>query len=114
LAAPPYSHVSRTGSLRSSAASSALTAHFRKANVSELTPAKLAAFFQRGDVGRKSFNNRRGPVSAFLKYCLLQDWIAANPIEKAPHFRGGVAACFSTHLIRRPTRVAVSCPDVCR
>lgn len=66
----------------------ALTNHFPRATVCELTPAKLVAFCQRSNVGKKSFNNRRGLVSAFLKYCLLQDWIAANPIEKVPHFRG--------------------------
>jgi len=65
----------------------ALTTHFPNANVSELTPTKLTAFFQRGHVSKKSYNNRRGLVSAFLKYGLLQDWIAANPIEKVPHFR---------------------------
>lgn len=66
----------------------AITTHFPKANVCELMPAKLVAFFQRGNASKKSFNNRRGLVSAFLKYCLLQDWIAANPIGKVPHFRG--------------------------
>jgi integrase len=64
-----------------------VTTHFPNANVSELTPTKLTAFFQRGNVGKKSYNNRRGLVSAFLKHCLLQDWIATNPIEKVPHFR---------------------------
>lgn len=66
----------------------ALVTHFPNANVCELTPAKLMAYFQRGDARHKSFNNRRGLVSAFLKYCFLQDWIATNPIEKVPHFRG--------------------------
>jgi hypothetical protein len=66
----------------------ALTGHLPGANVCELTPARLTVFFQRGAASKKSFNNRRGLVSAFLKYCLLQDWIAANPIEKVPHFRG--------------------------
>ncbi len=66
----------------------ALVTHFPNANVCELTPAKLMAYFQRGDASHKSFNNRRGLVSAFLKYCFVQDWIATNPIEKVPHFRG--------------------------
>jgi hypothetical protein len=61
--------------------------HFPKANVCELTPAKLVAFFQHGNVGKKSFNNRRGLIGAFMKYCLLQGWIAANPTEKVPHYR---------------------------
>jgi hypothetical protein len=38
----------------------ALATHFPKANVWELTPAKLTAFFQRGNASKKSFNNGAG------------------------------------------------------
>ena len=61
----------------------ALTTHFPNANVCELTPAKLMAFFQRGAASKKSFNNRRGLVSAFLKYGLLQDWIAVATVPRS-------------------------------
>jgi hypothetical protein len=56
--------------------------------VSDLTPAALTEFFRRGQVSKKSFNNRRGLIGAFLKCCLLNDWIALNPIARVPHHRG--------------------------
>jgi hypothetical protein len=61
---------------------------FRGRKLSELTPAKLTEFFQRGDASQKTFNNRRGLAGAFLKFCVLHDWIGQNPIAKVPHFRG--------------------------
>ncbi len=66
----------------------ALEDAFRGKTVSELTPAALTDFFRRGLASKKGYNNRRGLVSAFLKHCLLKDWIAANPIDKVAHFRG--------------------------
>lgn len=66
----------------------ALSAHFPAASVADLTAIKLISFFQRGNAAKKSFNNRRGLVGTFMKYCLLHDWIAVNPIDKVPHFRG--------------------------
>ena len=56
----------------------ALEISFRGRTVAELAPAKLTEFFNRGVAAEKSFNNRRGLVGAFLKHCLMQDWIAAN------------------------------------
>ena len=66
----------------------ALEITFRSKTVSELTPAALTEFFKRGAASKKTYNNRRGLVGAFLKFCLLKDWVAANVIEKVPHFRG--------------------------
>jgi len=67
----------------------ALGATFPGKLVSELTAATLTDFFKRGQVSKKSYNNRRGLIGAFLKYCLqVKDWIAVNPIEKVPHHRG--------------------------
>ena len=66
----------------------ALEGAFRGKTVSELTPATLTEFFRRGLASKKGYNNRRGLVGAFLKHCLLNDWIAANPIDKVAHFRG--------------------------
>ena len=65
-----------------------LEAAFPKKSVAELTPAALTDVFRRDAASKKTFNNRRGLVGAFLKYCVLQDWIAANPIEKIAHYRG--------------------------
>jgi hypothetical protein len=51
-----------------------------KRTVSEMTAAALAEFFKRGNASRKTYNNRRGLISAFLKYCVLKDWVADNVI----------------------------------
>jgi hypothetical protein len=66
----------------------ALEAVFRRKTVSELTPDALTTFLKRGLPSKKTFNNRRGLVGPFLKYCVLKDWIAKNPIDRVPHFRG--------------------------
>ncbi|MEO6569531.1 MAG: site-specific integrase [Opitutaceae bacterium] len=66
----------------------ALEVVFRGKTVAELTAAALTDFFRRGQASKKTYNNRRGLLSAFLKYCLLKDWVATNVITKVPHFRG--------------------------
>src|ERR1017187_4464524 len=66
----------------------ALESEFRGKTVSELTPDVLTAFLKRGLPSKKTYNNRRGLVGPFLKHCVLKDWIATNPIDKVPHFRG--------------------------
>jgi integrase len=65
-----------------------LLASFPKKNVADLTPTLLTNFFRRDAASKKTFNNRRGLAGAFLKYCVLQDWIGANPIDKIEHYRG--------------------------
>lgn len=82
----------------------ALATHFPAASVADLTATKLTSFFQRGNAAKKSFNNRRGLVGTFLKHCLLHDWLAVNPIDKVPHFRG------LGH--RRGSAVTMSAPEV--
>ncbi len=66
----------------------ALEIAFRGKTVSELTAAALTEFFRRGAASKKTYNNRRGLVGSFLKYCLLKDWVATNVIDKVPHHRG--------------------------
>lgn len=65
-----------------------LEATFRKMTVAELTASALTEYFKRGCGSKKTYNNRRGLVGAFLKYCLLKDWVVTNVVEKVPHFRG--------------------------
>jgi integrase len=55
--------------------------------VADLTAPRLIAQFQQGNAGLKTYNNRRGVVSTFLKFALQQDWILANPMPKIPHHR---------------------------
>ena len=78
----------------------ALQTAFPHKRVAELTPGNLTDFFRRDGASKKTFNNRRGLVGTFLKYCLLRDWVAANVIDKIEHHRGmghrrGSAPCLS-------------------
>lgn len=64
-----------------------LKAHFQGAAVAELSAPRLMEFLQHGNPARKTYNNRRGVVSTFLKFAFQQDWIALNPIEKVAYHR---------------------------
>ncbi len=55
--------------------------------VSDLTPARLVAYFEFGRASRKTYNNRRGVISGFLKFAQQRDWIAENPLIKIPAHR---------------------------
>ena len=66
----------------------ALEIWFRGKTVAELTAQALTEFFKRGNASKKSYNNRRGLISAFLKHGLLKDWVGENVITKVPYFRG--------------------------
>ena len=66
----------------------ALEIWFRRKTVAELTALALSEFFKRGNASKKSYNNRRGLISAFLKHGLLKDWVGDNVITKVPYFRG--------------------------
>ena len=66
----------------------ALVAAFQGKKVAELAAGALTDYFRRDSASKKTFNNRRGLVGAFLKYCLLRDWVATNVVEKIAHYRG--------------------------
>lgn len=57
------------------------------AQVSDLTPPRLVAYFEFGRASRKTYNNRRGVISGFLKFALQRDWLAENPLVKIPAHR---------------------------
>jgi integrase len=61
-----------------------LQKHFPASTVADLTGAKLLEYFEARRAAHKTFNNRRGVVSAFLKFALQRDWIADNPLTKIP------------------------------
>ena len=61
-----------------------LQLHFPAATVADLTGTRLLGYFEARRAAHKTFNNRRGVVSAFLKYALQRDWIADNPLTKIP------------------------------
>lgn len=55
--------------------------------VAEITQTKLLAYFEHGKASRKTYNNRRGAMSGFLKYAFHREWIAENPLAKLPAHR---------------------------
>jgi len=61
-----------------------LEKHFPGVAVAELTGARLVGYFETGRAGLKTYNNRRGIVSTFLKFALQRDWIMENPLVKIP------------------------------
>jgi len=85
----------------------ALQTLYPKQSVAEITPAALTDFFKRGQVSKKSYNNRRGLVGAFFKHCVLQDWLAASPIHKVPHYRG-----IGHRRGSAPTLTAAQCAEI--
>ena len=61
-----------------------LQKHFPAATVAELTGTSLLGYFEARLAAHKTFNNRRGVVSSFLRFALQRDWIADNPLSKIP------------------------------
>ena len=47
----------------------------------------LTAYLNRGMTSLKTHNNRRGVLSTFFKFAVLQDWLPTNPVLKIPHHR---------------------------
>jgi integrase len=64
-----------------------LASHFAGTSVAELTPTRLITFLEMGRPGLKTYNNRRGILSTFLKFAFHREWVAENPILKVPHQR---------------------------
>jgi hypothetical protein len=76
--------------------------HFPRVTVAELTAERLIEYFNFGKLKKpslKTYNNRRGIVSNFLKFAFHRGWIHENPIAKVPHHRirrkRGAAVTFS-------------------
>lgn len=61
-----------------------LKKHFPETTVAELTGPRLLEYFEARRAGLKTFNNRRGIVSTFLKHALQRGWIVENPLGKIP------------------------------
>ncbi|MBI2512498.1 MAG: site-specific integrase [Opitutae bacterium] len=83
--------------------------YFPGVTVAELTAPKLTAFLERGNPALKTYNNRRGIVSTFLKFCLYRGWIVETLLAKIParrirRRRGGAAtltAAQASEFMRR-------------
>jgi len=59
-----------------------LEKHFSGLTVAELTIPKLIAYLEMGHPALKTYNNRRGIVSTFLKFAFHRGWILENPVAK--------------------------------
>jgi integrase len=61
-----------------------LQKHFPGSMVADLTGPRLIGYFEARRAALKTYNNRRGIVSTFLKFALQRDWIVENPLAKIP------------------------------
>ena len=61
-----------------------LQKYFPEATVAELTGTRLIGYFEARRAALKTYNNRRGIVSTFLKFALQRDWLTDNPLAKIP------------------------------
>ena len=81
-----------------------LQKHFPGASVADLSVQKLVGYFEHGRPALKTYTNRRGIVSTFLKFAFLRGWVAENPILKVPQQRirrrRGMAATLSATQAR--------------
>jgi len=77
-----------------------LQKHFKEVTVAEVAGDRLRAYLEADRAGAKTFNNRRGIVSTFLKFALHREWIAEDPLKKIParriRRRRGGAVTFTT------------------
>jgi integrase len=64
-----------------------LGSYFPKITAAELTVPRLVSFLERGMPVVKTYNNRRGIVSNFLRFAFHRGWIIENPILRIPHHR---------------------------
>ena len=64
-----------------------LNAFFRGKSVAELTAPALVPFLEHGRPALKTYNNRRGIVSTFMRFAYVRGWIAENPIQRIPAHR---------------------------
>ena len=91
--------------------------HFPAATVASLLPARLTAYCQHGNAGLKTYNNRRGILSTFLKFAFQRDWIASNPIAKVAYHRiahrRGSATTFSAQQAQELMSIVEGYQDGC-
>lgn len=81
-----------------------LLQQFPDYTVAELTGPRLLGFLERRHPSAKSFNNRRGILSAFLKFCRQHGWLEGDPLTQIPPRRvrreRGAAQTFSAAQTR--------------
>jgi len=64
-----------------------LEKHFRGKTVAEIPVSALVTFLESRRPGIKTFNNQRGVLGTFFKFCFHRGWVTENPILRVPHYR---------------------------
>lgn len=60
---------------------------FPTKSVAEITAPDLVTFLESRKPCMKTFNNQRGILGTFFKYCFHRGWITESPVLKVPHYR---------------------------
>lgn len=89
-----------------------LAKQFPELSVAEITSTALTACLESARGGMKNYNNRRGLLSTFFKFCFMRGWVAQNPIPKVPHHRlrrkRGIATTLTPEHARKVMEFAES------
>jgi integrase len=64
-----------------------LVKYFPGKTVAEITVSGLVGFLEHRRPGMKTFNNQRGVLGTFFKFCFHRGWVTENPVLKVPHYR---------------------------
>ncbi|HXA13698.1 MAG TPA: site-specific integrase [Opitutaceae bacterium] len=64
-----------------------LVKYFPGKTVAEITVSGLVGFLERRRPSMKTFNNQRGVLGTFFKFCFHRGWIMENPVLRVPHYR---------------------------
>lgn len=64
-----------------------LEKHFKGKTVAEITVSGLVGFLERRRPSMKTFNNQRGVLGTFFKFCFHRGWVTENAVLKVPHYR---------------------------
>ena len=62
-------------------------AAFSDALLGEITSAGINEFLEGREISLKTWNNRRGYLNTFFRFCQDRDWRIENPIDKVTHHR---------------------------
>ena len=64
-----------------------LEEHFPGKSVAEITASSLIEFLEKRRPSMKTFNNQRGILGTFFKFCFHRGWVTENLVLKIPHYR---------------------------
>lgn len=64
-----------------------LEKHFKGKTVAEITVSGIVTFLESRRPSMKTFNNQRGVLGTFFKFCFHRGWVTENPVLKVPHYR---------------------------